>query len=340
MRASTPTLKFGVLLIGIFFLLGAAVACQSDEEVSPTNTVSVVASTLPPPQATVIGLPTTPAPTPTATSIPPTATTVAPTPVAPTPTPPITPTPTPAPPPVPTFYTVQAGDTLFGIAEQFGVSVDKLVFANGYASQSELPLVAGRELQIPLCVAHRISPGNTLGGIAQICGFTLDDLVITNIKTIAPLGSIDSIPVGFVLIYPQESLKPFGLDCSLGADREQVIEYTPRAGEGIFCMSQKFGVATAAIIQANVQRLTGDNVYSEVGLLIPPFNGAVYIITAGDVDNGVELADLADWYDVDVEAITDWNGNPVTDPLTEGRQLFVAGGTLAFGPFQSQTAEE
>ena len=101
-------------------------------------------------------------------------------------------------------------------------------------------------------------------------------------------------------------------------------------------MSQMYGLSTTTIIQANIQRLTGDNVYGQEALLIPPVNGALYIVTEEDVNNGATLADIAEWYEVAVDSIVDWNGNPVSDPLTEGQQLFVPGANLAFGLFVSQ----
>jgi peptidoglycan/xylan/chitin deacetylase (PgdA/CDA1 family) len=48
---------------------------------------------------------------------------------------------------VPSTYTVQAGDTLFSIAQRFGVSVDELAQANGIANPSLI--YAGQVLTIP-----------------------------------------------------------------------------------------------------------------------------------------------------------------------------------------------
>jgi N-acetylmuramoyl-L-alanine amidase len=58
-----------------------------------------------------------------------------------------------APPPAPTatagprVYVVQSGDTLSGIAEKFGVSVDAIVAANGLSSPDDL--AEGQKLSIP-----------------------------------------------------------------------------------------------------------------------------------------------------------------------------------------------
>ena len=98
------------------------------------------------------GVPTTPTatmtprPTFTATAVPPTATF---TPAA-TPTPEVTPTPaaTDTPTPGPTqVHVVKAGETLSGIAESYGVSLQDLIRANGITNPSLIWV--GQELVIP-----------------------------------------------------------------------------------------------------------------------------------------------------------------------------------------------
>lgn len=257
----------------------------------------------------------------------------------PPPTTPPEPTDTPTPPPEPTFYVVQSGDTLTGIAEQFDLTLEALIIANGFTSADELPLIVGSQLQIPTCEAHQVLPGNTIAGIAQLCGFSLDELVTLNIDRLAPLGSLDSVPIGFILYFSEEPEPVEGVDCSTQPPREQVIEYKPGPGEGLYCLSQKFGVSTESLIQGNIERLSGGEPYGNVSLLIPPAEGALYVVTAEDVVQGVKISDIAEWYDVEQEAVTDWNGNPVNDPLSEGQQLYIFEANLAGGIFQSQPAE-
>ena len=269
----------------------------------------------------------------------PVATQPLPTVTSPAPTPEPGPTATATPIAQPTFHTIEAGDSLLGIAEQFGVSLNALLIANGFGSADQLPLVVGNELQIPLCEAHQIVSGNTLAGIAQLCGLSLDDLVTANIVALAALPTLDSVPLGFVLAIPPTSDTPEDLDCNARPAREQVIEYQPGPGEGIFCLSQKFGISTAAIVQSNFDRLAGVESYGQYSLLIPPLDGVLYVASADDVTSGAEVTDLAEWYEVEVEAITDWNGNPVGGPLRDGQQLLIAGANFIFGPFQSRPPE-
>ena len=336
-------LRTAIQVFVFFMLLLLSIGCQSAED---SETLTPTATKIPATPIQALLQTQIPASTETAMHLEPTPTEAMIEPpqnestLLPSPTDSPEPEVTPTPPPEPTFYVVQSGDTLIDIADNFNVSLDALVVANGFASLDELALVVGSELEIPLCEAHEVMPGNTLASIAQICGHTLDELIVANIERLAPLGSLEAVPVGFVLYLPQESNTPEGLDCSTQPAREQVIEYKPAQGEGLFCLSQKFGVSTASIIQGNADRLTGGAAFGDESLLIAPADGALYTVTADDIDAGTILTDLADWYDVELEAITDWIGNPVSGSLIEGQQLFINGANLAFGIFQPQADDD
>ncbi|MDX1615010.1 MAG: LysM domain-containing protein [Candidatus Promineifilaceae bacterium] len=325
------------LVVGVL-LGGLLVACQSPEETTEapdtaaptsavTEAVAEAATEAPPPPtaaATETAVPTEAQPSPTSP--------------VPTPTPPLTATPSPTPPPDPTFYTVQPGDTLISIADQFDVTIDALRYANGAGPSEDFALFAGAEIQIPLCETYRVVSGNTLSGIADFCDTTLDELVTANLSRIAPLGSLDAIPVGFDLRIPQRDSQT-EIDCTIQPAREQVIEYRPAPDEGLFCLSQRFDVSTTALIQANVERLTDETAYGETALLIPPSDGAIYVVGDEAFSNGVTVADIAAWYGVEPEAVQDWNGNPVTDPLTAGQQLYIPGADLTVGQFDPAVLE-
>ncbi len=163
----------------------------------------------------VLALTPSPSPTPTLTPTP----TSTPTPV-PTPTPTPSPTPTPA----PIAYTVVSGDTLLGIAGNFGITLDQLLAANNWTTPP--PLLPNMVLVIPPpaaslpettgpangpangpttptpvmgAVNYQVKPGDTLTGIAETLGVAIGDIIANNdIRDANDLipGTILAIPVG------------------------------------------------------------------------------------------------------------------------------------------------
>lgn len=88
-------------------------------------------------------------PSPTASQTPePTATAEPPSPT-PEPAPPEEPAPPPEEPSAPRTYTVESGDTLRGIANQFGVTVEDILQANNLTPEEGDALQVGQELIIP-----------------------------------------------------------------------------------------------------------------------------------------------------------------------------------------------
>lgn len=67
----------------------------------------------------------------------------------PSPTPRASPTPTQAPAPTQRDYVVQPGDTLWTIAQRFGVSVEALAGANGIQNPDSAILQVGQTLKVP-----------------------------------------------------------------------------------------------------------------------------------------------------------------------------------------------
>jgi murein DD-endopeptidase MepM/ murein hydrolase activator NlpD len=94
------------------------------------------------------------------------------------------------------IYTVRSGDTLGGIAEMFGVSVNTIVWANDLKSKT---LKQGQELIIlPITgVKHTVKSGDTLQSVAKKYKADLDDVLSYN-----GLTSTSKIALGDVIIIP------------------------------------------------------------------------------------------------------------------------------------------
>lgn len=92
------------------------------------------------------------------------------------------------------IYIVQAGDTVFSIAEKFGVTADSII-NNNQLPQNQ-PLVVGQALVIlfPEQI-HTVRPGETLLSIADLYGVSLTSLFQNNIRL-----------MGRQIIYPGETI--------------------------------------------------------------------------------------------------------------------------------------
>ncbi len=168
--------------------------------------------------------------------------TVTPTPTTPTPTvPPPTETPVPTETPTitltptidgPFFYTVQDGDTLFGIAQQFGVDVNRLLEVNNLTFDSVI--VSGQQILVPdaneeLPTATPIPPnlprgteiqytiqlGDTLSTIAAQFNSTQEAILEANADIISDandifVGQIIVVPVNLVTPAPTATGAPLG----------------------------------------------------------------------------------------------------------------------------------
>lgn len=146
-------------------------------------------------------------------------------------------------------YTVQPGDSMFSIAQQFGVSLQALIAANPQV-QSPNQLYPGQNICVPRTTpppqqcppgtfAYTVQPGDSMFLIAQRFGISLEALIAANPQIPNP----NLIFPGQIVCVPRT-----GDGCPPGT-----FAYTVQPGDSMFLIAQRFGVSLNALIQANPQ---------------------------------------------------------------------------------------
>ncbi len=227
------------------------------------------------------------------------------------------------------FYTVVKGDSLWSIANRFGVTVQALRDANNLTSDV---LSVGQILRIPGSnegneivppsgnVTYTVQKGDSLWSIASRYGISVNDLRRANNLT------SDTLSIGQVLIIPGVGSGNEGNDNITGPS----TTYTVVKGDSLWSIANRFGVTVQALRDAN--NLTNDVLSVGQVLTIPGVsgeedngedenNGAVFYYT---VERGDSLWSIARRFGVTVQEIRDANVL-TTDTLSVGQSLIIPG---------------
>jgi membrane-bound lytic murein transglycosylase D len=243
----------------------------------------------------------------------------------------------------PAQHTVRAGETLSGIAQQYGVTVAQIQAANSLSSST---IGVGRQLTIPgagaasaspaapraaapapaaqparAAVEHTIQPGETLSGIAQRYGVTVAQIQEANSLS----GS--TIVTGRRLRIPAASAGTGSAPAPVAA--LAMVEHLVASGETLSGIAHRYGVTVAEIQESNA--LTGSVIVPGQRLRITvqgegAGNGgaargseqpAEHTVASGDT-----LWGIAQRYGTTVEALQRVNG--LGDrPIVPGQRLTV-----------------
>ena len=225
-------------------------------------------------------------------------------------------------------YTVVSGDTMYFIAQRFGVSLDALIAANGQIANPNL-IFPGDVLCVPgvpskgrhpkYCPPgfqgrYTVAPGDTMYFIAQRFGVSLDALIAANPQITDP----NLIFPGDVLCVPGAALPCRHPEHCPRGFRDR---YTVVAGDTMFKIAQRYGVSVDALIAANPQ-ITDPAVLFPCDVLCVPSAAPPcrhpehcpqgfkdrYTVVAGDT-----MFKIAQRYGVSVDALIAANPQ-ITDP--------------------------
>ena len=193
-----------------------------------------------------------------------------------------------------TIYLVKNGDSLYSIAQKFGVSVEELLTLNRLNSPEvyvgEQILIPTNGIQIVGVVDYTVKPGDTLWRIANNCNVNVDDIV--------KLNNLDS-----TIIYPGQKIK-LSEQCVLkqGNDNNYDIKnvYVVKKGDTLYSISRMFETTPQRIINDN--NLTTDLLMIGQRLIVPRGNYIDYIVQRGDT-----LYSISRRYNVPINIIRELN---------------------------------
>ncbi|MFN0095249.1 MAG: LysM peptidoglycan-binding domain-containing protein [Dehalococcoidia bacterium] len=220
-------------------------------------------------------------------------------------------------------YVVGSGDTLFVIAQSFGVSLEALMAANGLTNPDALEV--GTILTIPGAVTpttgrgqtHTVAAGETLSGIADTYGVPLTALMDAN-----SIRNGNAITVGQVLVVPGG--RPGG---AAGARHHVVV-----AGDSLSAIAGRYGVSIADLMALN-GLADADQIYAGQSLALPagsvssPAAARTHTVVAGET-----LSHVADQYGVSILALEQTNSLRSADHVYVGQVLVIPGGGTAAAP--------
>jgi len=222
-------------------------------------------------------------------------------------------------------HVVQRGDTLYGIALRYGVTVQEIVQANGLADPNRI--YAGQVLAIPREDAatgegiYVVSPGDSVSLIARRYNTSVDAIASAN-----GLANPDVIEVGQRLLIP-------GAAAALeAAPQVQAVsaDYTLQRGDSLYRVSLVFGVSVDDLLAAN-ELASPNAIYPGLTIRVPAAQAAAQAVgqppgiqTGGltyTVAPGDTLARIAIAYNTTVDGIVAANGLLRADRIYAGQVL-------------------
>lgn len=199
---------------------------------------------------------------------------------------------------------VKRGDTLTGIAREYGVRLADLARVNGLTTRSRLRV--GQRLSVPARragdIVHVVRRGETLSGLAQFYGVPVKRLAGVN-----DLRPRTQIRIGWEIIVP-----------GVGEKRARV--HVVRSGETLSGLAQRFGVSLTSLARANGLS-TRARLLKGQKLTIPGASRTGPVVHV--IRRGESLSRIAKLYHVPLDRLRKTNGIRNADHLLVGERLLI-----------------
>ena len=205
-------------------------------------------------------------------------------------------------------YTVKKGDSLYSIANKYGITVDQLKKANDLTSNT---LQINQILNIPTepinkedYITYTVKKGDTLYGIANSYNITPSSLITYNNLSSTTLN------VGQTLKIPIENI---------GTEEKstEFIEYTIKKGDSLYSIARTYGISVNDIMKFNNLTTNLLSIGQMIKIPISQSTQIEYIVKSGD-----SLYSIARTYNTTVDNIKQKN-NLKSNTLQIGQKLVI-----------------
>ena len=199
------------------------------------------------------------------------------------------------------IYTVAKGDTLYKIANQFGVTVNDIITANNLKSNT---LQIGQKLSIPILkqenIEYYVQSGDSLWSIARKFNTTVDEIKKLNNLTTNLLN------INQRLLIPKET------DNNI-SEEQKYYEYTVISGDTLYSIARKYNTTVNELLSYNNLSSTALSLGQKIKIPIE----FVYTVKKGDT-----LYSIAQNYNTTVDNIKKKN-NLTSNSLSIGQLLLI-----------------
>ena len=227
------------------------------------------------------------------------------------------------------MYTVKAGDTLYGIAQKYNTSVQKIIDLN-YLKNTSLSVgqviripemyTPESEMVLPNYTNYIVKKGDTLYSIASQFGISVDTLIKDNALTSNTLKVGASLKIRIPADTSLVVEECIGPDYTPPTNFQNASTYTVKAGDNLYSIAKKFNTSVSNLISLNGLKSNSLSIGQQ--LKVPASGNSsttnqTYIVKSGD-----SLYSIAKKFNTTVDSIKKKN-NMSSNLLSIGQKLII-----------------